>query len=59
MFDVPVKKKMECSICSSEFKPEEEGAVGEFGILPVAFCGWCVNCLRDMFDQIPVDENHV
>jgi hypothetical protein len=47
---------MICSICDSDFDLDETGGIaGEFGILPVAFCVWCLSSLEDMFDQL--DQN--
>jgi len=41
-----------CSVCRSEFDLDEEGGTtGLFGILPVAFCPWCLASLIDMVQQ--------
>jgi len=40
-----------CTACSCEFTDDEGGAVGDFGILPMAFCPTCLSCMYDMFDQ--------
>jgi hypothetical protein len=43
----------ECSVCSCDFVPEEEGGIiGEFGILPVQFCPTCLCSMLDMADQL-------
>ena len=48
---------IDCSICSSDFSLEEEGGIaGDFGILPVAFCPTCFNCMMDMADQLRGDN---
>jgi len=44
----------ECSVCSSEV--EEEGIIGEFGILPVQFCCWCYSSITDMVMQLNKEE---
>jgi hypothetical protein len=50
----------ECSTCHSQFNAEEEGIVGEFGIIPVAFCGTCLVGIRELaeiqWDLVPADE---
>jgi hypothetical protein len=48
-----------CSVCSTDFDEYSEGGtVGEFGILPVAFCPTCLACMCDMADQMrdPAEE---
>ena len=40
-----------CSTCSTSFDADEEGMVGEFGIIPVAFCGTCRVCIRALAEQ--------
>ena len=49
----------ECSTCSCEFSLEDEGGiVGNFGILPVAFCPTCLSSVFDMVDQLKgYDDN--
>ena len=42
-----------CSVCSCEFDEYAEGGtVGNFGILPVAFCPTCLACMFDMVEQM-------
>lgn len=42
-----------CSVCDTEFdEVAEGGTVGEFGILPVAFCPTCLACMFDMVEQL-------
>lgn len=51
-----------CSVCQCEFDPEEEegGIIGDFGILPVAFCPTCYASMDDMIRQedAPEDNYH-
>ena len=42
---------MNCSICSCEFTEDESGVIGEFGMMPVAFCPTCFTSMLDMADQ--------
>ena len=46
-----MKNELECSVCNSPME-EDEGIVGEFGILPVQFCCWCYSSITDMVIQI-------
>ena len=47
----------ECSVCSGDFSLEDEGGVmGEFGIIPVAFCPTCLSCMCDMASQMSLVE---
>ena len=46
-----MKNELECSICDSPMD-ENEGILGEFGILPVQFCCWCYSSLTDMVIQM-------
>ncbi len=42
-----------CSVCSTDFDEYNEGGVvGNFGMLPVAFCPTCLACMCDMADQM-------
>jgi hypothetical protein len=41
----------QCKVCSCEFTDAENGIVGYFGILPVAFCPTCYSCMYDMVKQ--------
>lgn len=50
-------KVLYCSTCSQSFDPEIEGIVGNFGIIPVAFCGTCRVGIHDLaqieWDLVP------
>ena len=42
-----------CSVCDVDFDEcAEGGIVGDFGILPVAFCPTCLACMYDMVEQM-------
>jgi len=42
-----------CSTCEGEFDLDAEGGtVGDFGMLPVAFCPTCLACMVDMMEQM-------
>ena len=41
-----------CSICDAEIEEGNGVIVGNFGILPVAFCVWCYSSLTDMVFQL-------
>ena len=43
---------IKCNTCNCEIDTDEGGVVGEFGILPVAFCVWCLPSLIDMVIQL-------
>ena len=45
-------RNMKCSICDDDVDLDDGGIAGEFGILPVAFCVWCLASMKDMFEQI-------
>ena len=48
---------MKCSICDSEMDLDGRGGIaGEFGILPVQFCEWCLASIIDMFRQLECDD---
>jgi hypothetical protein len=49
----------ECSVCGSDSEEEEGGVQGFFGIVPVTFCTWCLNSIRDMCEQMfdPIEED--
>ena len=59
-----MKSELICSICDSPME-DDEGIVGEFGILPVAFCCWCSSSVTDMviqmngFDDIDMLEERI
>ena len=46
-----MKNELICSICEAPME-NDEGIVGEFGILPVSFCVWCSSSLTDMVIQM-------
>lgn len=49
--------KLECSVCGSEFDPNNEGGTdGYFGAIPVSFCPWCLSCMIDMVQQMTGEE---
>ena len=54
-----MKKKLEwCSVCQSKFDLDTEGGtLGEFGVLPVAFCPTCLSCMHDMVKQQDSSED--
>ena len=42
-----------CNICKAEFSLKEEGGIeGNFGILPVSFCPYCLSSILDMSKQL-------
>jgi len=43
--------KVVCSICNSE-NTDDDFVEGHFGILPIAFCVWCMSSILDMADQL-------
>ena len=59
-----MKNELECSVCDAPME-DDEGIVGEFGILPVAFCCWCYSSATDMvikmngFDDIETLEERI
>jgi hypothetical protein len=40
--------KVKCSVCSSDVDDAYGGIQGYFGIIPVAFCEWCLSSIFDM-----------
>jgi len=54
-----------CSICSADIDEENGDIVGNFGILPTAFCVWCYSSATDMviqlngFDDIAILEERI
>ena len=58
-----MKNKPKCSICESDL--DEQGVIGEFGMLPVSFCVWCMSSMTDMviqmneFDDIEILEERI
>jgi len=48
-----VDENFQCSICKSDFDMDSEGGTaGHFGIMPVAFCPWCVSSMFDMVSKM-------
>jgi hypothetical protein len=49
-----------CSTCSQSFDVDIEGMEGNFGIIPVAFCGTCRVGVREMaeivWDLVPRED---
>lgn len=43
---------MKCSICDTEIEEYEEGVIGYFGVIDVAFCCWCYAGIIDMVDKV-------
>lgn len=41
-----------CSICQCDFTDDEGGVQGYLGILPVAFCPFCLSGLFNMIGQL-------
>ena len=42
-----------CSVCQCKFDLDEEGGtMGEFGIIPVAFCPTCLSSVFDMVEKL-------
>lgn len=52
-----------CSTCSTSFDADIEGMVGEFGIIPVAFCATCRVGVRELaeitWDLVPREDYHI
>jgi hypothetical protein len=44
--------KITCSICNTEIDEDAGDTQGYLGMLPVAFCVWCMSSLTDMVIQI-------
>ena len=45
-------KNEECDICNSEIDTDCGDVNGYFGMLPVAFCVWCMSSMTDMVIQM-------
>ena len=41
-----------CNICNAEIERDNGDIIGNFGICPVAFCGWCLSSMTDMVIQL-------
>lgn len=54
-----------CNICDSDIELDNGDVKGFFGITPVAFCVWCLSCMREMvieldgFDDIDKLEERI
>tara|TARA_R100001015_G_C4635064_1_gene203352 strand:- start:8276 stop:8533 length:258 start_codon:yes stop_codon:yes gene_type:complete len=49
-----------CTICESPLDEENGDIIGDFGIIPVGFCVWCIPGLVDMVIQLQgFDDKHV
>tara|TARA_B100001057_G_scaffold496778_1_gene599117 strand:- start:1150 stop:1356 length:207 start_codon:yes stop_codon:yes gene_type:complete len=47
------EEAVKCSICDCDFDMDSEGGTaGHFGIMPVAFCPWCLSSMFDMVAQM-------
>ena len=42
----------ECNTCGAPIDEEQGDIRGYFGILPMAFCTWCMSSLTDMIVQL-------
>lgn len=42
----------ECSVCGTDTDFDSGGIAGYWGIMPVAFCEWCLSSLLDMASQL-------
>jgi hypothetical protein len=48
--DIDTKR---CTVCEIKFDIEKEGGVqGYFGIIPVTFCEYCIDCIVNLADQV-------
>lgn len=45
-----------CNICDCEYDEDAGGIKGEFGIMPVVFCEWCLSNIMDMAEQLREPE---
>ena len=58
-------KNEKCNICESPIDEEQGDTLGNFGILPVAFCVWCMASMADMiiqrygFDDIEILQERI
>ena len=41
-----------CNICNSEIEEDNGDVIGNFGILPVSFCVWCLSSITNMVIQL-------
>ena len=42
------EKRYTCSTCACEFTDGEGGTTGHFGIIPVAFCPYCLASIMEI-----------
>lgn len=47
-----LEHKDTCSICDSKYDEDAGGIQGQFGIMPVTFCEWCLSSIMDMTEQL-------
>ena len=45
-----------CNICDAEIEEDNGDIVGYFGMMPVAFCVWCLSSMTDMIEQLNPDK---
>ena len=51
------EQKEICSICEGDFDLDGEGGiVGDLGVLPVAFCPFCLSGVTDLAEQLMEGE---
>ena len=49
-----------CTVCESPLDEENGDIIGDFGIIPVGVCVWCIPGLVDMVIQLQgFDDKHV
>ena len=46
-----------CNICDAEIEEDNGDIVGNFGILPISFCVWCLSSITDMVIQLNGFDN--
>ena len=52
----PVGTDHKCNVCQCDFTDDEGGVQGYLGILPVAFCPFCLSGLFNMIGQLDERE---
>lgn len=51
--------ELNCTICHADYSLEEEGGVmGNFGMIPIAFCPNCLSSCMDMVFQLQGWDDH-